>query len=457
MRATKRKQPESECTYPKPLRKTVQLSALCEAAQASKSIKRKSYLRGSRPCPAKWFPRDADVRNLAPRDPLEDGSSVARPEKSLSSTKCKLAGSANMKRQQRPQTAGCQRRKGPPLAVLGGSTSTPLLTRTERDFVFGPTSPSGPLRAAARAAALGATDEDEAASFRHPSARQTTLGRMLRRAASAAASETTATTITLLGRLQQKRQSWQQQQETPCRDNDDGNSRLLSPSSSSSAIVGGRTADNSSYNNVGRYAAEIKKLSGSRTVKTRPPSAAPGSHRNRLSSTKDLASSSVPAEESPCVNIAGGGVHEVGSQSWETSDASCGKGGVDIVLREKGPCLVVTSARRAFDVEMLAPGSGRPKGDLGVERGDKSRGVDVRGVGADKSGQEMNVRQALKAAINSATGSVTPRGQFASARKLIAELKQINMKDSTRDVLLTTQVRDMADILNGTIAEQCRT
>lgn len=53
---------------------------------------------------------------------------------------------------------------------------------------------------------------------------------------------------------------------------------------------------------------------------------------------------------------------------------------------------------------------------------------------------EMDVHQALEMTLNAAGGSVTPRGQFVNARKIIEDMKQVNTKDSTGDLLVTTQV-----------------
>lgn len=53
---------------------------------------------------------------------------------------------------------------------------------------------------------------------------------------------------------------------------------------------------------------------------------------------------------------------------------------------------------------------------------------------------ERNLDHALEATIKAAIGAVSPRGQFLNARKLITEMKSINTKDSTGDLLLGTQV-----------------
>ena len=52
----------------------------------------------------------------------------------------------------------------------------------------------------------------------------------------------------------------------------------------------------------------------------------------------------------------------------------------------------------------------------------------------------MSLNQALDATLAETIGTVSPLEQFVNARKTVAEMKQINTKDSTGDILLCTQV-----------------
>ncbi|CAN0388563.1 unnamed protein product [Ectocarpus sp. 8 AP-2014] len=62
----------------------------------------------------------------------------------------------------------------------------------------------------------------------------------------------------------------------------------------------------------------------------------------------------------------------------------------------------------------------------------------------------MNARQALEATIREAVDTVSPVEQFVNARKTIADMKQINTKDSTGDILLSTQ-----GMTKARIADDC--
>lgn len=73
---------------------------------------------------------------------------------------------------------------------------------------------------------------------------------------------------------------------------------------------------------------------------------------------------------------------------------------------------------------------------LGLSEGSDARAGDVAG-----RKPAMNVHQALEATMKAAIGVVPPLEQFMQARSTIAEMKKINTKDSTGDILQTTQVR----------------
>lgn len=57
----------------------------------------------------------------------------------------------------------------------------------------------------------------------------------------------------------------------------------------------------------------------------------------------------------------------------------------------------------------------------------------------------VSLKQALDATLEEVIGTVSPLEQFVNARKTVAEMKQINTKDSTGDILLSTQVSVSAE------------
>lgn len=360
--------------------------------QASKAVKRTSYLKGYRPRATKWLARDTDVRQPTPQDaPDADGGGGGSGTRSaLYSWSTESLGSA-VGRKQRPLTAGNQRRGRSPLAVFGGSRSTPLLTQPERDFVFGKTTP---LAVPAAFTAMGA-DDIESASFRPPSARRTTPGKMLRRAASAAGATTS-------------RRRYQ--------------SRKPGSYCSTNTQMGSRRAFGSYLG--GNFVPErVDSARNGRVMMTRPVSAAPGG-RGRSCVTATMAPS---RQAGSSKSMAEGATQHLGTRKG--SSGPSGRPWVGKVAK-RGTTLAGTSPTRDVLVEVrsgVVTGRGNAK-DLKLSR-----------LGRDDR-PEMNVHQALKATLQTAAGSVTPRTQFVGARKLIAEMKQINTKDSIGDILLTTQV-----------------
>lgn len=64
-----------------------------------------------------------------------------------------------------------------------------------------------------------------------------------------------------------------------------------------------------------------------------------------------------------------------------------------------------------------------------------------------KSTRPANIHRALEMALRAANDSRTPRRQFEDARKSIADMKRINTKDSTGELLCSTQVMGANDSL----------
>ena len=57
----------------------------------------------------------------------------------------------------------------------------------------------------------------------------------------------------------------------------------------------------------------------------------------------------------------------------------------------------------------------------------------------------VSLNQALDATLAEVIGTVSPLEQFVNARKTVAEMKMINTKDSTGDILVSTQVSSLAN------------
>ncbi len=76
-------------------------------------------------------------------------------------------------------------------------------------------------------------------------------------------------------------------------------------------------------------------------------------------------------------------------------------------------------------------------------------GLSEGGPGGGDRKTVLNLQQALEETMKAAIGVVSPLEQFVQARNTIAEMKNINTKDSTGDILRTTQVRSPRRVPNG--------
>lgn len=86
------------------------------------------------------------------------------------------------------------------------------------------------------------------------------------------------------------------------------------------------------------------------------------------------------------------------------------------------------------------------EGRLGLPEG----GTASASGGGDRK-TALNLHQALEETMKAAIGVVSPLEQFVQARNTIAEMKKINTKDSTGDILQTTQVRRPQRAQNGRV------
>lgn len=325
---------------------------------------------------------------------------------------------------QRPKTAStASRRCRPPdkRGPAGSKTKSknsknnkknnkPLLSRQETEFLFG------------RGAAT--TDDDEVPQ-RAPSLRQTTLGRMLLR--SSGSPLATSCTSNLRRRAPPASLS----------ESDSASFLYRRPLSADSCCSGRttrrrkRTVRGLGKNgiNISGTSAPSKPTStcagGGKAAVTavartrnRPSSAAPGdgcrgTWRPSLSTAAadNLPASQLDSEHHP---------------NTSRTSRNHMRGGENTVVRK-------FSARSHSD-RGEATACTTHDGGSGLTDGGATTSGRVGGQPA------MTVHQALEATIKAATDAVSPLDQFVNARKTIAEMKNINTKDSTGDVLLSTQV-----------------
>ncbi|CAN0114406.1 unnamed protein product [Hapterophycus canaliculatus] len=364
------------------------------------SVKRTSYLNARQPRAVRWSPRDLDLfpgrthRHSSPRRAL---CSVQPPSATV---------------RQRPKTAVPLNRPG----GLGSGRSIdngngngndrPLLSSREAAFLFGG-------QAATGATAAG----KDGVSHQTPSLRTTTLGRMLRRSsASALATSSSAGDSRTDARPALSECSSASSLYRRPLSADDGGRRSHYPLGDSGCArrrkeVKVKGSSSSPKLNPRTKACFRDKATGTATavarVKRRPRSAAPSSCR-RGGDRPSLLS-----------EYARGYRNEISSA--RNSEGSGGKTSV---------------AKTSAMINGCREGSGLPE-----ETG-----------GRTSEPPAMNARQALEATIKAAIDVVPPLEQFVSARKTIAEMKEINTKDSTGDTLITTQGMSKARI-----AEDCWT
>ena len=358
----------------------------CDVTQASLSVKRTSYLNGRQPSPARRSPA-----------------------------------SASATRQQRPKTAVAGRRRHPPdnRCSTGnynsndyGNDNNPLLSHLEREFLFG-------AGAAKGVAAAAAGQKDEACPA--PSLRKTTLGRLLQRSAGSSSSLPMSTA----GDLPQHASAL----------SESGSAASLYRRPLSAGSNGGRCADDRPRRRKrpGRGVFFNSRPSSSRgggnaallgKARTRPSSAAPGGGRRR----RERPSFSAAAGDLPSKPD---GKHGHPDRLRPNSSAYRGN-----KISVDGSTAVRNPANHGAAVTCAHRGGTRPS--------EGSAAAAVAAVpavpGLTTRKPSLKVHQVLEATIKAAIGVVSPREQFVNARKTIAEMKKINTKDSTGDILLTTQV-----------------
>lgn len=287
-----------------------------------------------------------------------------------------------------PKPVSKKERENPAKAAAGSVRQRPLTAgprrRGPRLQVVG--SSSTPLFNSAEQAFLFEEASDEAASQQPPSLRQTTLGRMLSRAAS-------VTDSSSLGRSSEYSNS---------------------PSHRPSSAGADPWCGGSGAGSGGSYKQNQNSTTGGKTARSRPSSADPASRRRTAPATRSRTGN--PSKELNTSRYAGG-------------DGSLTSGGVSPSPKQRGYTLAPNSSAR--DHVRFVERATYVTGEADREQG-KSR---ERGITRDR-----NVHKALEEVMKAAIGSVSPREQFVNARNTIAEMKQINTKDSTGDILLTTQV-----------------
>lgn len=256
--------------------------------------------------------------------------------------------------------------------------------------------------------AVGA-DEIDSASLQPPSARHTTPGKLLQRAATVVASATTS----------RQRQPRSRRPFTHCDDHH-------------LADRGVRTVPDSLG---GSYVPKIgvdRTRNGRVGTKKRPASAAPGTRGRYRSTSASTASNTTSRGPGWAATMTGRRSRRLSSDRKKERFESSGvhrvsSGNKNVVGTSPPPavCGDVTSGKISRDDRMKDP-----------------KILSAMGTGdSDRSGRcEMNVHEALKATLQATAGSVSPRAQFASTRKLITVMKKINTKDSAGDLLSTIQV-----------------
>lgn len=321
---------------------------------------------------------------------------------------------------QRPKTAAAGRRRHPPdkrgpAGEYNNSDNDngPLLNHLEREFLFG-------AGTAAGAAAKAAADQDEAC--RAPSLRRTTLGRLLQRSTASSSSLPTSSA------------GVPQHHASVLPESSSASSLYRRPLSAGSTS-GPCAADDHARRRrrLGRgicihYSSRSSSRGGSTAVsakvRTRPSSAAPDSgRRRRQRSELSTAASDFPFQ------LDGKRRHPDRSRMNPSAhrDQKIRVGGTAVA---RGPASHGGAATRAHD------------GGTGLSEGSAAAAT-ATATGRMARQPSLNIHQALEATIKAAIGAVSPREQFVNARKTIATMKIINNKDTTGDILLSTQVSQL--------------
>lgn len=314
--------------------------------QATRAVRRTSYLRGRRPRAARWLPRDTTAWHSSPRAP---------PGGERPATPCQEPGARGSH-----STAGSQR----------GSPTAPDRTRTQ----LSSRPDSLPLPG-------GSCDVQE--SHRGPpSERQTTLGRMLQRRESASAAAAAADAVDL------------------------SRSRgATNPVRPSTAGARGESArDDRPMRSAG---------AGQRAARTRPVAGAAAGPEGRI----DRSSAAGPRTLAPGEKTQS--LEAPRTASWTSPRPWPGEEGG---LEAAGP---------------------RRRDSHGRERVTRARMRGQGGGGSHSHGVEPDapVHRALEMALEATGGSAASGEQLTDARKLIRDMKKVNTRDNTGELLLTTQVR----------------
>lgn len=390
------------------------------------SVKRTRYLNSRKPRAARWSPRDRDLP-LGPR---------GQPSEFRAASRSGAPPPAAVR--QRPKTAVAKNRRHRPHNSRGHAGNTnngnPLLNHRETEFLFG--------AGTAPEVAAAAENDDDDVSRRAPSLRKTTLGRMLRRSSASSFSPSNGGDVC-------RRNVRPELSECSSSSAFSLYRRPLSAGNACSGSLfledGKRRAGRGvaqaidddtgcakhtlgAVPRAGKYAAVTQ--AAATMARRRPSSAAPGNgcsrRRDRPSSPSQTSSHHYGRHQ----QTAGGGRTRTRKDS-PSSRTSDGGGGQSPAARSS-----------------LA----RTRGDR-HEAAAAAQGCGYHGVGAAGGLAErepaamMNTRQALEATIREAVDTVSPVEQFVNARKTIADMKQINTKDSTGDILLSTQVRESAGVV----------
>lgn len=315
---------------------------------------------------------------------------------------------------QRPKTAVARRRRHPPdnRGHAGNfnnndGDNNPLLSHLEREFLFGAGAARGvPPRGAP-------ADEDEV--YRAPSLRKTTLGRLLQRSAVSSSSLPTSSADVLPhhGPALSESSSVSSLYRRPLSAGSKGDPRADDHIGRRRKL--GRSIRFSNRpSSRGRNAAVLSK------ARARPSSAAPdGGRRRRERSSLPAAAGKLPSQVD--------GKHRHPHRSRMNSSA----------YRDKNIRVGATAAVQS-PTKHGGPATCAHERVAGL-----SEGSAAAATGRPFRQPPINVHQALEATIKAAIGAVSPREQFVNARKTIAEMKSINTRDSTGDILLTTQVSQL--------------
>ncbi|CAN0464621.1 unnamed protein product [Ectocarpus sp. 12 AP-2014] len=413
-----------------------------EALQASMSVKRTRYLNSRKPRAARWSPRDRDLP-LGPR---------GQPSASRAASRSGAPPPAAVR--QRPKTAVAKNRRHRPYNSRGHAGNTnkgnPLLNRRETEFLFGAgTAPE--VAAAAVAATAAEEDDDDDVSRRAPSLRKTTLGRMLRRSSASSFSPSN-------GGDARQRNNRPKLSECSSSSASSLYRRPLSAGNACSGFLfledGKRRAGRGTAQAIdhdtscakhtlgavpraGKHAA-VAQAAATR-ARRRPSSAAPGNgcsrRRDRPSSPSQTSSHHYGRHQ----ETAGGDRTRTRTRRDSPSSRQNDTGGGQI------PAARSSLARTRGDHHEAA---------AVASQGCGNQGVGTTPAAGGRAGREpaamMNARQALEATIREAVDTVSPVEQFVNARKTIADMKQINTKDSTGDILLSTQ-----GMTRARIADDC--